>query len=37
MEDMNVELEFQIRRNLRPLLVTSPPGPGVTAEPLPSG
>jgi hypothetical protein len=35
MEDMNVELEFQIRRNLRALLVTTPPGPGVTAEPLP--
>lgn len=35
MEDMNVELEFQVRRNLRPLLVTAPPGPGVTAEPLP--
>jgi hypothetical protein len=37
MEDMNVELEFQIRRNLRPFLVTAPPGPGVTAEPLPRG
>ena len=36
MEDMNVELEFQVRRNLRPLLVTAPPGPGVTAEPLPA-
>ena len=35
MEDMNVELEFQVRRNLRALLVTTPPGPGVTAEPLP--
>jgi hypothetical protein len=36
MEDMNVELEFQVRRNLRALLVTTPPGPGVTAEPLPA-
>ncbi|MDW8398227.1 MAG: hypothetical protein RMK90_06615 [Acetobacteraceae bacterium] len=35
MEDMNVELEFQIRRNLRAFLVTGPPGPGVQAEPLP--
>lgn len=35
MEDMNVELEFQIRRSLRSVLVTAPSGPGVTAEPLP--
>jgi hypothetical protein len=35
MEDMNVEIEFQIRRSLRGVLVTAPSGPGVTAEPLP--
>lgn len=37
MEDMNVELEFQLRRNLRAFLATGPAGPGVTAEPLPGG
>lgn len=34
MEDMNVELEFQIRRNLGAFLVTGAPGPAVQAEPL---
>lgn len=37
MEDMNVELEFQIRRNLGAFLVTGAAGPAVQAEPLPGG